>query len=86
MTEYPAKSMDRAGWSAPRPRGLPPSTLSGCTINVWPGEPIESALRRFKKATAAAGIGGDERKHEHYDKPSVRRKQKSAAARRRATA
>jgi small subunit ribosomal protein S21 len=44
---------------------------------------IESALRRFKKATQKAGILAEARKHEHYEKPSVRRKKKSAAARKR---
>jgi len=54
-------------------------------VRVSPGEPIESALRRFKKATQKAGILAEARKHEHYEKPSVRRKKKSAAARKRRT-
>jgi small subunit ribosomal protein S21 len=61
--------------------------LRGCPNNmevrVAPGESIESALRRFKKATQKAGILAEARKHEHYEKPSVRRKKKSAAARKR---
>ena len=52
-------------------------------VRVAPGESIESALRRFKKATQKAGILAEARKHEHYEKPSVRRKKKSAAARKR---
>jgi small subunit ribosomal protein S21 len=52
-------------------------------IRVAPGETIESALRRFKKATQKAGVLAEARKHEHYEKPSVRRKKKSAAARKR---
>ena len=52
-------------------------------VRVAPGETIESALRRFKKATQKAGILAEARKHEHYEKPSVRRKKKSAAARKR---
>jgi small subunit ribosomal protein S21 len=63
------------------------SRLRGCSENmevrVAPGESIESALRRFKKATQKAGILAEARKHEHYEKPSVRRKKKSAAARKR---
>ena len=52
---------------------------------LFPGalQSIESALRRFKKATQKAGILAEARKHEHYEKPSVRRKKKSAAARKR---
>jgi len=52
-------------------------------VRIAPGESIESALRRFKKATQKAGILAEARKHEHYEKPSVRRKKKSAAARKR---
>ena len=54
-------------------------------VRVAPGETIESALRRFKKATQMAGILAEARKHEHYEKPSVRRKKMSAAARKRRT-
>ncbi len=54
-------------------------------VRVAPGETIESALRRFKKATQKAGVLAEARKHEHYEKPSVRRKKKSAAARKRRT-
>jgi small subunit ribosomal protein S21 len=52
-------------------------------VRIAPGETIESALRRFKKATQKAGVLAEARKHEHYEKPSVRRKKKSAAARKR---
>ncbi|MBD5606570.1 MAG: 30S ribosomal protein S21 [Candidatus Eremiobacteraeota bacterium] len=52
-------------------------------VRVAPGETIESALRRFKKATQKAGVLAEARKHEHYEKPSVRKKKKSAAARKR---
>ncbi|MHB8461230.1 MAG: 30S ribosomal protein S21 [Vulcanimicrobiaceae bacterium] len=52
-------------------------------VRVSPGETIESALRRFKKATQKAGILAEARKHEHYEKPSVKKKKKSAAARKR---
>ncbi|MCL2665728.1 MAG: 30S ribosomal protein S21 [Defluviitaleaceae bacterium] len=44
-------------------------------------ETLDSALRRFKKSCANAGIIGEVRKREHYDKPSVKRKKKSEAAR-----
>jgi small subunit ribosomal protein S21 len=57
--------------------------LNRMEVRVAPGESIESALRRFKKATQKAGVLAEARKHEHYEKPSVRRKKKSAAARKR---
>ena len=43
----------------------------------------ESALRRFKRKCSRDGIIGDLRKKEFYEKPSVRRKKKSEAARKR---
>ena len=43
-------------------------------IRVGEGESLESALKRFKRKTARAGIMQEARKHEHYEKPSVRRK------------
>ena len=61
----------------------PKGGSSTMEVRIAPGETIESALRRFKKATQKAGILAEARKHEHYEKPSVRRKKKSAAARKR---
>jgi small subunit ribosomal protein S21 len=49
-------------------------------VAVRDGEPIEKALRRFKKKVEAAGILKDLRRREYYSKPSVRKKEKSAAA------
>lgn len=46
-------------------------------------EPLESALRRFKRQTAREGVRAEIRKREHYEKPSVRRKKKAEAARKR---
>lgn len=48
------------------------------------GESFEQAVRRFKKQCEKAGILADLRKHEHYEKPSIRRKKKSDQARKRA--
>ena len=42
-------------------------------VKVKEGESLENALRRFKRQT----------KREHYEKPSVKRKKKSEAARKR---
>ena len=44
---------------------------------------IEEALRKFKRQCARAGVMQEVRKREHYEKPSVRRKKKSEAARKR---
>ncbi len=52
-------------------------------VKVKENETLDSALRRFKRSCAKAGIMGEVRKREHYDKPSVRRKKKSEAARKR---
>ena len=52
-------------------------------VRIKDNETLDSALRRFKRATQKAGIMGEVRKREHYDKPSVRRKKKSEAARKR---
>jgi len=41
---------------------------------------FESALRRFKKLCERTGILSEVRKHEHYEKPSVKRKKKILAA------
>ena len=46
-------------------------------VKVGKGESLESALRRFKRATQKAGILSEVRKREHYEKPSVARKKKS---------
>ena len=52
-------------------------------VKLKDNETLDSALRRFKKSCAKAGIMGEVRKREHYDKPSVKRKKKSEAARKR---
>ena len=46
-------------------------------------ESLESALRRFKRQCAKSGVLAEVRKREHYEKPSVKRKKKSEAARKR---
>ncbi|MCL6627444.1 MAG: 30S ribosomal protein S21 [Alicyclobacillus herbarius] len=50
-------------------------------IKLRKNESIDSALRRFKKATARDGVLAEIRKRKHYEKPSVARKKKSEAAR-----
>lgn len=51
-------------------------------IKVGENESLDNALRRFKRQCARSGILSEARKREHYEKPSVRRKKKSEAARR----
>ena len=53
-------------------------------LKVKDTEPYDSALRRFKKQCEKAGILSEVRRREFYEKPSVRRKKKSIAARKRA--
>ncbi|MBU5427113.1 30S ribosomal protein S21 [Tissierella pigra] len=51
-------------------------------IKVGENESLDNALKRFKRQCARAGILGEARKREHYEKPSVKRKKKSEEARR----
>ena len=53
-------------------------------VRIRDGEPFEGAFRRFKKACEKAGILSEVKKREHFEKPSVRKKKKSIAARKRA--
>jgi small subunit ribosomal protein S21 len=46
-------------------------------------ETIDAALRRFKRSIAKDGVLAEVKKRKHYDKPSVKRKKKSEAARKR---
>lgn len=52
-------------------------------IRVKENETIDSALRRFKRSYLRSGVPAEIRKREHYEKPSVKRKKKSEAARKR---
>lgn len=52
-------------------------------VRVGKNESLDNALRRFKKQVQKTGVLAELRKREHYEKPSVRRKKKSEAARKR---
>jgi small subunit ribosomal protein S21 len=52
-------------------------------IKVRKNETIDASLRRFKRSTAKDGILAEVKKRKHYEKPSVKRKKKSEAARKR---
>lgn len=51
-------------------------------INVKENEELDHALRRFKKECQKSGIISEIRRHEFYEKPSVKRKKKMLAAQR----
>ncbi len=57
------------------------STMS--EIRVGENESLESALKRFKRKCARSGVMAEVRKREHYEKPSVKKKKKAEAARKR---
>lgn len=50
---------------------------------VRKNESLEDALRRFKRSVSKTGTLQEARKREFYEKPSVKRKKKSEAARKR---
>ena len=52
-------------------------------VRVGKNESLDSALRRFKRTCQKSGVMAEIRKHEHYEKPSVKRKKKSEAAKKR---
>ena len=52
-------------------------------VKVREGETFESALRRFNKKIKQNGILSEVRRREYYEKPSVRRKRKLVAAKKR---
>ncbi len=50
-------------------------------IKVREDESLENALKRFKRKCEKSGILTEIKKRQHYEKPSVRRKRKALAAR-----
>ena len=52
-------------------------------VKVKENESFEGAMKRFKKQCEKAGLMYELRRREHYEKPSVRRKKKAIAARKR---
>ena len=53
------------------------------SVKVGKNESLDAALRRFKRSCQKSGVLSEVRKREHYEKPSVKRKKKSEAARKR---
>jgi len=54
------------------------------SVSVRKNESFEVALKRFKKQCEKEGILSEIKKREHYEKPSVKRKKKILAARKKA--
>lgn len=52
-------------------------------IIIRDGDSFEAALKKFKKQVEKAGTLSEVRKREHYEKPSVKRKKKEIAAKKR---
>ena len=52
-------------------------------VRLGKNESLDTALKRFKRSCARDGVLAEVRKREHYEKPSVKSKKKSEAARKR---
>ncbi len=52
-------------------------------IRIKENESFENALKRFKKQCEKTGILSEVRKREHFEKPSLKRKRKALAAKKR---
>jgi len=52
------------------------------SVKVRDGEPFEKAFKRFIKSCEKAGLMSDIKKHQHFEKPSERKKRKLNAAKR----
>lgn len=52
-------------------------------VKVRDGEPIDKVLRIFKRQMEKAGLKAELKKREHFEKPSIKRKKKASAARKR---
>ena len=52
-------------------------------VKAGGNESFESLLKRFNKKVQQTGILSETRRREHYEKPSIKRKRKAAAKRRR---
>jgi len=51
-------------------------------VQVKQNESLDQALKRFKKQIQQSGILKEAREHEHYEKPSDKRRKAEAASRR----
>ncbi|MBF0563782.1 MAG: 30S ribosomal protein S21 [Nitrospirae bacterium] len=53
-------------------------------VSVKDSDSFELALKRFKKQCEKEGILSEIKRREHYEKPSIKRKKKVIAARKKA--
>jgi small subunit ribosomal protein S21 len=53
-------------------------------VRIREGDSFEIAMKKFKKQCEKSGVLSELRKREHYEKPSIKKKKKSIAARKRA--
>ncbi|GHO91576.1 hypothetical protein KSF_016240 [Reticulibacter mediterranei] len=51
-------------------------------VKIGENESFETALKRFNRKIQQDGILAEARRREHYEKPSMKRKRKEAARRR----
>lgn len=51
-------------------------------VKIGENETFETALRRFSRKIQQEGVLAEARRREHFEKPSVKRKRKEAAKRR----
>ena len=58
--------------------------MTGIEVVVGADESIDQVLRRFKRRCEQSGLKGEIRRHEYYEKPSVKAKRKMEQARRNA--
>ncbi len=65
-------------------RAVPEGGVNVATVRVGKDESLDSALRRFKRQVQRSGILVEAKRHEHYEKPSDRRRRKAAKRARKA--
>jgi small subunit ribosomal protein S21 len=58
--------------------------ISLSEVKIGENDLFETALKRFNRKIQQDGILAEARRREHYEKPSVKRKRKEAAKRRKA--
>ena len=58
--------------------------ISLSEVKIGENDSFETALKRFNRKIQQDGILTEARRREHYEKPSVKRKRKEAAKRRKA--
>ena len=51
-------------------------------VQIRPNESLDAALKRFKKVLQQTGVLKEAREHEHYEKPSDKRRKAEAARKR----